>query len=215
DLRSHRIGYPDRWLISDVQGRSVGAGKRDHHSLTKVTYKLMRVVIEPHPRPRNACLSQRLQGTLSDPPPRQCMREAFVVTFDGPLDLGPDPPDRVQTVPRIGEDHRHIAAANPPPLWLDQAYKLVPEQPDRAADVAARRDQSEHGQSHQRLARAGLTHDSDGFAPFDCQADAVEPGDPATSSVGKLDAQLIQPKHFGNRRAHRRGTFNPGPRQIA
>ena len=108
-------------LVGDQQRRLAGQRHRDHHALAHAARQLVRIVVEPLRRRRDAHQLEHLDRARSAPP----AATSCVWRQDRLDDLLADRVDRVERGHRLLEDHRHLAAAQPAPLVGRQPQQVA------------------------------------------------------------------------------------------
>ncbi len=190
----------DLGLHGDVQGRGglvgdeqlgvAGQGHRDHGPLAHAARELVRVIVDPGARLRDADPAQQVDGALAGHGARH-----VVVHPVGLDDLVAHRVVRVQGGQRILEDHGHLAAAQLAHLVRVDADQLPAAQPDLAADLRVLTLQTHDGQAGHGLARAGLPDDAESLALVQAVGDPIDRLDQAV--VGReVDAQIPDLKQF-------------------
>ncbi len=131
-----------------------GQRHRDHDALPQAAGQLVRVVVQPLRRLRQADQVEHLGG------PFECLGPARAAMQPDRLGhLVADRLGRVERGQRILEDHRDLVAPDLAQLGVGKADQFPVAQPDRAADdVPARRQQAHDRQARHRLAAARLAH---------------------------------------------------------
>ncbi len=158
-----------RGLVGDQQLRIARQGHRDHHALPHAAGELVRVLVDPFPRPRHAHQVENLDG-----PVERLLLADVPVQQHRLGDLVADGVGGVQRGQRVLEDHADIVAADPAHLFRLEVDELPPAQLDRAGEAAAVRQQLHDRQRGHRLAAAGLADHAERLALVDVQGHAVD-----------------------------------------
>ncbi|MCY1178464.1 hypothetical protein D9M73_188120 [compost metagenome] len=92
------------------------------------------------------------------------------------VDLLFDVVQRVERSHRLLEDHRHAVAANAPHLFLVEGQQVVTLEQDAAARVPGQGvgQQAQDRMRRHRFAGAAFTHQRQGFATLDVEADPFD-----------------------------------------
>ena len=158
------------WLVGDEQLRIARQRHRDHDALLLTARHLVRVLVERHLGLRNADLLEEFEraGTSLG-------ASHLLVQQDRFGHLIADAIDRVERGPRLLKDHGDVFAAHMPHLGARQLNQIAAEERD-----APRRDarpdvgqQSHDRQRRDRLARPGLTHETQRLAEPDLHRQAI------------------------------------------
>ena len=171
DLRLHGDVERRGRLVGDQQIRLVGERHRDHHALPLPAGQLMRIAGETCLRLGNADLRQQ----LDDPRPRLGAAHAAVQLQDL-ADLRLDRVQRIERGHRLLKHDRDLVATNAADLALGHPEQFASLEPDLAGRMrrARIRQQLQDRQRADRLARAGLAHQRNAFAPLDPERHMID-----------------------------------------
>src|SRR5262249_47310622 len=152
DLRLYRHVQRSGRLVGDQQFRVVDQGHRDHRALAHTARELVRIVVDPALRLRDADPTEQFNGV----PPGVPL--GYLVVDPVRLhDLVADRIERVHRGQRILEDHRHLPAAQLAYVLPGRLDQLLPVQPHLAGDPGVTTPvQPEDAQAGHALAGAGL-----------------------------------------------------------
>ena len=178
-------------LIGDQQFGPTGHGLGDHHPLAHAARKLVRILLQPARRIRDAHLFQPFPGPAHGLGGRQPQVQA-----QGLGDLLADPHVRGERRQRVLEDHGHLRAADAVQRLGLQPQDLLTLKPDRARGPAVLGQQSHDRHEGLALARAAFAHHAQGFAPRHLQADAAHGVDLTIMGV-EGDLQIIDRQDGG------------------
>jgi hypothetical protein len=187
DLSLHGDVEGGRWLVGNDQFRAVQQRDGDRHALAHPARELVRVLVQPLGRGRDADAGQGVDRTRA----RGLARGALVREhcFDH---LGFDRQDRVQRHHRVLEDHGDPAAAQRAHALGCRAHQFLAVEGDAAPGNAARWiDQPDDRESRDGLARSGFADQSEHFAA--CQVDR---------HVGHGGQHAVARREFGAQVAH-------------
>ena len=173
-------------LVGDQHGRVVDQPHRDHRALPHAAGELVRVVVDPAVRLRDADPVEHLDGAA---PGRALGRvRVHPVGLD---DLRAHREVGVQRRERVLEDHRHVAAAELPHLVLGQRQHVGAVQDDLARQLGVGAVEEAHDRrARHRLAGAGLAHDPQRLAPRDGVAQPVDGLDDAVTGR-EVDLEVL------------------------
>ena len=191
DLRLHGDVEGGRRLVGDEDARVQRQRHRDHDALAHAAGELVRVVVDPPRRGRDAHAVHELDGVLLG-----LLLGGAAVRPEHLADLEADAVDRVQRRQRVLEDHRDARAADLPLVLGVHRQHVAALEPDAAAGDHRRRDvQDAHDRLRRdRLARPRLPEDRQGLALVDGVADAVDRVDDAGARA-ELDVQVVDLEH--------------------
>ena len=157
-------------LVGDEQLRPAGERHGDHHALAHPAGELVRVVVEPPLRLRNA---QQFEHGGRPPPPLGAARA--LVDADRFPDLLADREHRVEAGHRLLEDHGDAVAADAPHGRLVEGKEVraleVDAAPDRAGEALGQ--EPHHGERGHALAAARLSDDAQRLAREYVEAEAA------------------------------------------
>jgi hypothetical protein len=157
-------------LVGDQQLGVAGQGHRDHGPLPHAAGELVRVVVDPSGRLRNADPAEQVDRVRPG-----LLLVDVVVEPVGLDDLRADPVVGVHRRQRVLEDHRHLAAPQPAHEVRGGRHEFVTVEPDLAGDAGpGALVQAHDGQARHALAGAGLADDAQGAAPLEREAQAVD-----------------------------------------
>jgi hypothetical protein len=141
---------------------------------------LVRVLVDPLPRGRDAHLFQHLDDPVPPPGGRELEVEPHRLQ-----DLVTDREDRVERRHRLLEDHADPAAADLAHARLGHRHQVLAVEEDPAAHDLARRDREEphHGERGDRFPAAALPHHPHGLAGPRVERHAVHRRDGAFVGV--------------------------------
>ena len=185
DLRLHGHVEGGGRLVRDQQLGVARQRHRDHRALPHAAGELVRVVVDPPLRPRDADPAEHV-----DRVPAGHRLVHLVVYPVGLDDLLADRVVRVHRRQRILEDHRHLLAAQRPHGLRRRTDDLHAVEPDLARHVGvAPVVQPQDAQAGHRLAGAGLADDAQGAAALEGERDRVHRANQAV--VGReVDPQV-------------------------
>ena len=164
-------------------------GDRDDGALAHAAGELVRIVVDPLGRVRDAHLGQQFDG-----PGLGGLLRDVLVGPDRLGDLPPDGVDGVQRCHRVLEDHRDAGAPHLGELLLLQAEELTAFEADGAPDLGARGEESHAGQRGHGLARARLADDAEHLTGLERQVHPAH-GVHHTFLGREVDLQTLNLQH--------------------
>ncbi len=175
DLRLDRNIERGRRLIGDQQRRLADHRHGNHHALAHAAREFVGVAVHP---PRGFGDLDQFQHFDRAPAPRR--RVHGLVQEQHLADLVSDREQRVERRHRLLENHRHLDAAQPPPLRLaefrqfEHAAVAVAIGKRARRDPAVRRKQAHQRQRGHRFTGAALAHQRKRPAATDAEADVAQ-----------------------------------------
>ena len=157
-----------RRLVGDEQLGAQGQRHRQHDPLTHPAGELVRVVVDPASRIRDADLLEQV-----DSPTPDGLSAGRLVGADGLTDLPADGVLRVQARERILEHHGDACAANLAHRLGCEGEQVAVVESHRPADPGPAHE-LEDGLGADRLARSGLADDADGLTGGDVEGHAAD-----------------------------------------
>ena len=154
-------------LVGDDQLRLGGERQRNDDPLAHPARELVRLMVDPLGRRRDADLGQQVDRTGTGRPAAQAEMQA-----DGLDQLLSDREERVQRGQRILEDRADLAAAHLLHRPVAEPVDAPAADVDLARGDAPRRlEQPQNGKPGHRLAGAGIADDAQDFAGRDAERD--------------------------------------------
>jgi len=180
-LRLDRDVQRRRRLVGDDQLRAAGDGDCDHHPLAHPAGELVRELVHPAPRLRDADQVQQLDR----PAPRRAPGHPLMPA-DHLHDLRAHGQHRVQRRHRLLHDERDALAPDAAQRRGRSGQKVCPAEQHAAAQDAGRgRQQAQQGERGDRLAAPAFSHQRQGLTRGDVEVDAMD-GDAAGETDGKV-----------------------------
>src|SRR6266850_4021478 len=190
DLRLHRHVERSGRLVGDQQDRLCGERKRDDHALAHAAGELVRVMVQPCPRSRDADFGEQRQCPLS----QQLSREPEM-RADRLLELLADRVERIERAERILEHDADAPAADGAQRCVRKLVDALPFEPDLARGEAPRRLEQPHdGEAGERLAGARLSHHAEHFAARHGERHVID-RDQRAAPRAELDPQVLRLKN--------------------
>src|SRR3954471_1728407 len=170
DLRLNRDVERRCRLVCDQELGLAGEGHGDHGALTHAARELVRVVLQPNVRARDADLLEELGDA-----PVGLLLAHVEMRLQGLADLPSDGQHGIQARHRILEDHRDVTPPHPAELAVGEAEEVTITEGRRAAgDAAGAGEDPEDRKRGDALPAAGFTHDSERLARRDVERDPVD-----------------------------------------
>ncbi len=185
DLGLDRDVEGRRRLVGDHQARIGAERKGDDHPLPHPAGELVRILVDPPLRRRNADLAEEVERALARLPLAHVL-----VGADRLRELEAHCIERVERGQRVLEDHADLVAADPAHLLVGQVVDALAFKVDAAVgDPAGRLKKPDDRGAGQRLAGTRFADDAKDLAFVDVEGDVVH-GHQCAAARGKLDPQV-------------------------
>src|SRR6478609_5962529 len=204
-----------RRLVREQQVRAARQRNGDHDPLAHASRQLMRIILDPPLRRRNAYARERLYRL-----PFGILPGRALVEHEHFGDLAADRGQRVERRHRLLENHRDAVASELPNLRWRKRLNLAPVEPDGPpADAQRVAQQPDERQRRDALAAAGFPHEAHRLAAPDRERHVLY-GSEFLVTDRKIDPQILdfEKGRLGHARRLRdcgsRMSRRPSPRRF-